>query len=161
FAQYLFDTTSLAGFFPAWLLARWPALNALARWLPDDLVELAIWLTLLGLLSFGILAPWWQGERGRAYRRLRRGRTIFRAWWWVPRLLLLLALVSAGGVAWLEAQNGMALAALALWGGSLALYLIGGWIANWIRPPVVYGDSYLETVRPWDGWPYWLVLLAI
>jgi hypothetical protein len=161
FAQYLFDTTSLADFFPAWLLARWPSLGAMARWLPNDLVELAIWLTLLSLLSFGLLAPWWQGERGRAYRRLRRGRAYLRAWWWAAQVLLVFALVSAGVVAWLQAQPNMALLALSVWVGSLALYGVGGIIANRVRPPVVYGDTYLETVRPWDAWPYWVVLLAI
>ncbi len=36
-----------------------------------------------------------------------------------------------------------------------------GLIANRVRRPVVYGDGYLETVRPWDGWPSWVVLLVI
>lgn len=161
FAQYLFDTTSLADFFPAWLLARWSSLDALARWLPDDLVELAIWLSLFGLLSFGLLAPWWQGERGRAYRRLPRGRASLRAWWWAAQVLLVLALICAGVVAWMTAQSQAATLLISLWAGSLALYGISGFIANWVRPPVVYGDGYLETVRPWDAWTYWLVLLAI
>ena len=161
FAQYLLDTTSLADFFPAWLLAWWPALGAMTRWLPVDLLELAIWLTLLGLLSFGLLAPWWQGERGRAYRRLRRGRTIYRAWWWAAQVLLLLSLLGAGGVAWLEAQGNVPLVALGVWLATLALYGIGGIIANRVRPPVVYGDTYVDTVRPWDGWPYWAVILLI
>jgi hypothetical protein len=161
FAQYLFDTTSLADFFPAWLLAWWPPLAAMARWLPDDLVELAIWLTLLGLLSFGLLAPWWQGERGRAYRRLPRGRATLRAWWWAAQALLVLALLSAAAVAWLEAQGNVALLSFAVWASSLALYTAGGIIASRVRPPVVYGDGYLETVRPWDSWPYWIALLVI
>jgi hypothetical protein len=161
FAQYLFDTTSLADFFPAWLLAWWPPLGAITRWLPDDLLELAIWLTLLGLLSFGLLAPWWQGERGRVYRRLPPGRASLRAWWWAAQLLLVSALICAGAVAWLQTQEQMALILLGVWATSLALYGIGGMIANRVRPPVVYGDSYLDTVRPWDGWPYWSVLLVI
>jgi hypothetical protein len=142
-------------------VAWWPSLGAIARWLPEDLVELAIWLTLLGLLSFGLLAPWWQGERGRAYRRLPRGRAYLRAWWWAAQILLALALISAGAVAWLQTQETMALILLGMWLGSLSLYGIGGIIASRVRPPVVYGDTYLETVRPWDGWPYWVVLLFI
>ncbi len=126
FAQYLFDTASLADFFPAWLLTWWPPLNAMTRWLPADLIELAIWLTLLGLLGFGLLAPWWQGERGRAYRRLPRGRVALRAWWWIAQVLLFLALLSTGIVAWSLAQNNMALLSVGVWGGSLALYVIGG-----------------------------------
>ena len=161
FAQYLFDTTSLADFFPAWLLAWWPALGTLARWLPDDLLELAIWLSLLGLLSFGLLAPWWQGERGRVYRRLRRGRTVYRAWWWLAQVVLLLSFLSAGAVIWLEAQGDLPLLVLGVWLGSLVLFGLGGLIANRLRPPVVYGDTYLDSVRPWDGWPYWVVLLAL
>jgi hypothetical protein len=161
FAQYLFDAASLADFFPTWLLTWWPSLAAMTRWLPDDLVELAIWLTLLGLLGFGLLAPWWQGERGRAYRRLPRGRLVLRAWWWVAQVLLILALVSAGGVAWLEIQGGEASLALGVWAVSLALDGIGVIVANRVRPPVVYGDAYLETVRPWDSWPYWVVLLIL
>jgi hypothetical protein len=161
FAQYLFDTTSLAEFFPLWLLQLWPPLTALTRWTPDDLVELAIWLTLLGLLSFGLLAPWWQGERGRAYRRLRPGRAVLRVWWWVAQGLLALALLSAVAVAWLERQSGMEGIAIGLWVTSLALYGLGGIVASHVRPPVIYGDSYVETVRPWDGWPYWVALLVI
>lgn len=161
FAQYLFDTTSLADFFPAWLLAWLPSLGTMARWLPDDLVELAIWLTLLGLLGFGLLAPWWQGERGRVYRRLPRGHVRLRLWWWIAQILLVASLVSAGVVAWLQTQGDMALITLGVWGGSLALFAVSGIIANRVRPPVVYGDNYLETVRPWDSWPYWVVLLVI
>lgn len=161
FAQYLFDTTSLTGFLPSWLLAQSPLLSNVSRWLPGDLVELATWLTLLSLLSFGLLAPWWQGERGRAYRRLRQGRAYLRAWWWVAQSLPLLALVGAIGVVWLEMQGNLALWAVGLWAGTIALYAIGGVVASRVRAPVVYGDSYLETVRPWDGWPYWVVLLAI
>jgi hypothetical protein len=161
FAQLLFDATSLADLIPAWLLAWWPPLSALSLRLPNELVELAIWLTLLGLLGFGLLAPWWQGERGRAYRRLPRGRAFLRAWWWAAQLLLLLALLCAGAVAWLQTQPNLALLSLATWTGSLAIYTIGGLVANRVRPPVVYGDSYLETVRPWDGWIYWVVLLIL
>jgi hypothetical protein len=161
FAQYLFDTTSLADFFPLWLVSWWPPLGALARWLPADLLEMASWLTLLGLLSFGLLAPWWQGERGRVYRRLRRGRVIYRVWWWAAQMLLVLALVCAALVAWLSAQDQAPQWALVAWLGSLLLYATGGIIAHRVRPPVVYGDNYLESVRPWDSWPYWLGLLAL
>jgi hypothetical protein len=90
-----------------------------------------------------------------------------RAWWWAAQGLLVLALVSAGVVAWLQtlegtAQNGsMAQLSLGVWAGSLVLYAVGGIIASRVRQPVVYGDGYLETVRPWDGWPYWIVLLII
>jgi hypothetical protein len=161
FAQYLFDTTSLANFFPSWLLARWPLLATVARWLPADLVELAIWLTLLGLLSFGLLAPWWQGERGRAYRRLPAGRRDLRTWWWVAQSLLLLALGCTAAVAWLQLQSQMAFWTLGFWVGSILLYALGGLVASRVRPPVLYGDNYLDTVRPWDGWPYWVVLLII
>jgi hypothetical protein len=133
----------------------------MTRWLPEDLVELAIWLTLLGLLGFGLLAPWWQGERGRAYRRLPLGRANLRVWWWVAQALLVLALLSAAFVPWLQMQSGAEGLLIALWLGSLALYGMGGIVANRVRPPVVYGDSYLESVRPWDGWPYWVVILAI
>ncbi len=161
FAQYLYDTTSLTGFFPSWLLAQSPILNNVLRLLSGDLVELATWLTLLSLLSFGLLAPWWQGEHGRAYRRLRRGRSRLRAWWWVAQSLLLLALVGGAGILWLEMQGNLPLWAVGLWVGTIALYVIGGVVASRVRAPVVYGDSYLETVRPWDGWPYWVVLLVI
>lgn len=161
FAQYLFDTTSLADFFPQWLLAWWPPLSAMTRWLAEDLVELAIWLTLLGLLSFGLLSPWWQGERGRAYRRLPQGRAYLRAWWWLAQILLILALVGTIIVAWLWLQASLAPYATGVWAASLVLYATGGIIASRVRRPVIYGDGYLETVRPWDGWPYCLVLLVI
>jgi hypothetical protein len=161
FAQYLFDTTSLADFFPAWLLAWWPALGAIARWLPDDIVQLATWLTLLGLLSFGLLAPWWQGERGRTYRRLPPGRAFLRAWWWGAQILLSSALVCAVAVALLQTQGPLSVAMAAVWAVSLLLYAIGGVIANLVRPPVVYGEYYVENVRPWDGWPYCLVILLL
>lgn len=161
FAQYLFDTTSLADFFPVWLVRWWPALGAMSRWLPEDLIELATWLMVLGLLSFGLLAPWWQGERGRVYRRLRRGRVIFRVWWWVAQGLLVLAMVGTGVVLWMGVRGSAEIWVIAAWLSSLVIYMLGGVIANRLRPPVVYGDNYLETVRPWDSWPYWLVLLVI
>jgi hypothetical protein len=113
------------------------------------------------LLTFGLLSPWWHGERGRTYRRLPRGRVILRAWWWAAQAMLLLAIGSAIVVALLQAQGAAPVAVISAWATSLALYGVGGMIANWVRPPVVYGDSYLETVRPWDGWLYWLILLVI
>lgn len=161
FAQYLFDTTSLADFFPTWLLTRWPPLSATTRWLPEDLLELATWLTLLALLSFGLLAPWWQGERGRAYRRLRRGRTELRKWWWVAQLFLALALCSTLVTMWLLLSESAPTTILIAWLTSLAFYAIGGVVASRVRPPVVYGEGYLENVRPWDSWPYLIILLGI
>ena len=76
FAQYLFDTTSLANFFPSWLSARWPLLATVARWLPADLVELAVWrLARLVVGGAGIAAvgTWLHRRSGLAATAKRYG----------------------------------------------------------------------------------------
>jgi len=61
FAQYIFDYRSLAEFFPDFVLQRAPGLADYARWLTNDLLMLALILTIIGGLGFGLLAPSWRG----------------------------------------------------------------------------------------------------
>ena len=78
FAQYLFDHRSLADFFPAWIAVFAPQIYRLRNWLPDTLLFVGGWLSLLGALGFGLLAPLWHGDvvadDRLAKRRARSGR---------------------------------------------------------------------------------------
>lgn len=161
FAQNIFDHATQGEFSPGWPLTLLPGLITVTRWLPDDLLELAGWLTLLGLLLFGLLSPWWHGEQGRTYRRLRRGRKALRAWWWAAQSVTVVAvgvLVAAGAMLALMGESAWG---LALWGGGLAVYGAAGWLANRVRPPVVYAENYVDVVRPWSSWPYLAVFVLL
>ena len=57
FAQYILDYGSLAEFFPDRFLKLFPWFHRFARWLPGDLLDLALWLTVLGGLCFGLIGP--------------------------------------------------------------------------------------------------------
>lgn len=160
FAQLLVHTTSLTDFLPAWLVALAPGLARVPARLPADHIGLAQWLTLLGLLSFGLITPWWHGEHGRAYRRLPPGDAQLRPWWWAAQVTLILALMAAVALLLLP-ERATPNVVLGVWGAALGVYLLAGGLASRVRPPVVYSDLYLEVVRPWSGWPLLLVLLVL
>ena len=84
FANYIFQQRSLSDFFPTGALQRIPTLYTLARWLPEDLLTLALWTSLLAALGFGLVATSWPTYVSMPYRlvrvehtRKRIGRVIF------------------------------------------------------------------------------------
>lgn len=160
-AQYLYATLSLADLIPAWLVAHSTMFARLARWSPEDQLTLANWLTLFSLLGFGLITPWWHGERGRYYRRLpTQPSTVRRVWWgaWIAAALAVCLAAGAAVAAW-QGQAGAWTSAL--WLVAVIAYLSAGQLAAWARPAVVYADSYVESVRPWGSWPWLVVLIVI
>ncbi len=159
-AQALIHTSSVYDLLPEWLLNLAPDFVDIVRMLPADFANLAQWLMLIGVLSFGLIAPWWHGEHGRAYRRLPPGDAQLRPWWWVAQAALLPALVGAAlslfAPTWLTLSRGFV-----LWVATIVFYLVAGGLASRVRRPVVYGVQYSEVVKPASGWPMLLILLIL
>lgn len=57
FAIYLFHHLSLDGFYPDWLLARYPSLAITTSWLHSDVLTLGMWTGLVSALLFGLAIP--------------------------------------------------------------------------------------------------------
>lgn len=160
-AQYLYATLSLADLIPTWLVAHSPFFAHLARWSPEDQLILAHWLTLISLLGFGLITPWWHGERGRYYRRLPTQPGSARRLWWGTWIVAVLAFCLAGAAAAAGWQGRSGLTVTVLWLAAVIAYLPAGLLASWARPAVVYADSYVENVRPWSSWPWLVVMLVV
>lgn len=62
FAGYIFHHRNLNEFFPPWVLERLPWLYLFARWLPEDLLTLAWWLSIFASIGAGLLTITWRGE---------------------------------------------------------------------------------------------------
>lgn len=159
-AQYLYATLSLADLIPTWLAANSLYFAQLARWPAEDQLILAHWLTLFSLLAFGLITPWWHGERGRYYRRLPTQPYSVRWVWWGAWgvAAFVLGLACAAAIASWQGRVGPTVTIL--WVAALVAYLAAGLLASSARPAVVYAESYVENVRPWGSWP-WLVVMLI
>jgi hypothetical protein len=162
FAQYIFDHSTLVAFFPDWLLALVPPLQRMARWLPEDLLTFAEWLTIIGIFGFGLIAPLWNGESNRLFRRTRPDGSAPARRALVPvRWGLLAVALGLAGYCALRAGAGEDSARLwAVWAAAIAAYLAACAAAGWGEPGVTMAERYTQVVRPWSSWPYLLALLA-
>jgi hypothetical protein len=159
FAVYLFHQRTLSGFFPVWLLEAVPVLNRIARWLPADLLQLALWLSLFAAIGFGLIAPSWRGEQVMTLRPplpIGRGRRV------AGRGLMALALggASAAGMVMLfNARDGWQVQAL--WATAVLVYLLGAGLAA-LLPSASSDDPYEPgPVRPERSWPLVLLILVV
>lgn len=153
-AAFLFARLSLVGAFPLWLLARFPSLSQYERWLPQDLVTIALAATLLACLCFGLAAPAWEGSGARRVRAAigaaPMGRLAFAL-----LLLLVVALALVLGVwhslglpdGWL--QSG-------LWLAGMALVLGTAVVVQRARALHIWGD---DSGHPERSWPLLVVVL--
>lgn len=165
-AQYIFDHGSLADFYPDWLLALFPVLRRSARWLPADLQVFAQWITAIGLLGFGLVAPMWTGETNRLYRRLRPdgGADTARSWRWAAGVLLVAAVGTAAVEVVALARGSQPPWVWGIWLGSVLACLAAGVARGRAIPGVVYARRYAEQVRPghqWYGLVFLLLVLAL
>ncbi len=130
FAQYIFDTLSLAGFFPDWLLRQVPALAQYTRWLANDLLLLAFGLALGAALAFGLLVPPWRGLQATPASPQSNSAT-------GPWARPLLAVGLAGGIGvllWLWLAGSEPLWLALLWPLSVFLYCAGALQLDRHRP---------------------------
>lgn len=162
FAQYLFDHGSLAEFYPDWLLTLVPSLRRSTRWLPTDLLVFAQWISVIGLLGYGLLSPMWTGETNRLYRRMRDSAgEQSKTWRWAAFVLVVAALSLAGGCLLVVARD--VSEPVWLWGvwlGSMLAYVGAIYAASQAVPGVQYARRYLEHVYPWQNWQALIVLLV-
>lgn len=127
FAAYIFYHRSLSDFFSQRVLELLPALYRLTRWLPDDLFNLALWLSALAALVFGLVLPAWQGMVGPPAADAPRQQA--RAISWRSRLggvFMVLALVVAlVNAVYLTFTQQEPLFVRLIWAGALLAYLTG------------------------------------
>ncbi len=123
-AQYIFLHQTLQNFFPQKLLDLLPALIRLTRWLPEDLLQIALWSSGLALLAVGLVTTAWHGDwRPPPVAVLAAGQK--------PRiraaiLLTIVALLIATGnciALWLTGRENLAVQIA--WVGALALFFAG------------------------------------
>ena len=171
FAQYILDYHTLAELFPGWFLKLFPWFHRFTRWLPGDLLDLALWLTILGGLSFGLLAPLWRGYSTASPGHRATGASgpsavpdanlhqpaQRRFWRWGIGISLLLSVF----VSWSLSTTNPRLWSLVLWIAALAIYVSVGFVAakkeRRGNEDVAAAESQLN---PYAGWPYLLLILV-
>ncbi len=156
FANYIFQQRSLSDFFPTGALQRIPALYTLARWLPEDLLTLALWTSLLAALGFGLVATSWPTYVSMPYRLVRIGRTRKRIGRVILGLALLCSLAAPGLLLWQASETWYS---QALWAAGSLAYLFGCVLIS--DPPLRFKASTNRgTPRPERSWPQLLLLLG-
>ena len=157
-AAALFARLSLEGAFPPWLLSRFPALMQYERWLPQDLLTVALAATLLACLSFGLAAPAWEGRGVRRVRAAIGAAPMSN----LAYTLLLLVVMTLAAVLWLWPAFDLAAGALggwlqsALWLVGIALVLGIGAVLQRERTVQIWGD---DSGRPESSWPLLIPIL--
>lgn len=166
FAQSIFDQQSLSHLLPAWLLNAYPPLYRFTRWLPADLVEFGLWLLALAALGFGLLTPPWRTPatevlRTEVFRQFRPNT--HRLVWWVGRVCVLLAVISAGVALFYTWRTGNDSRQVQVaWAGALLIYLLGNLPAH--RATAKPAPWLAQTKRPGgEVYPryHWVVLALL
>ncbi len=155
-AAWLFARLSLVGAFPPWLLERAPSLIQYERWLPQDLLTLALAAALLACLCFGLAAPAWEGMGARRVRA-----AIGAAPMGSLAFVLLIALVIAlAAVLWLWPTLGLSESWLQslLWLAGIALVLTTATVLQRERALQIWGD---DSGNPERSWPLLIPILGI
>ncbi|RIK44991.1 MAG: hypothetical protein DCC55_00475 [Chloroflexi bacterium] len=159
FASYIFHQRSLSEFFPSWLLHWVPALYVYTRWLPADLLTLALWLSAGAALGFGLIVPSLQAEAPAFLERVPRPRARWRSGY--ALLLLGLAAALAGVILLVSIRNAGGYVQL-IWAAAVLLFLAGCSLAAEPRrpaaPSTTPGDPPL--IRPEGSWPLFLLILV-
>jgi hypothetical protein len=160
FAGYLFHQRSLSEFFPSWLLNWVPALYGYTRWLPADLMTVALWLGAGAALGFGLIAPsvqtelpsWTERSANRPPRR-RLGRAFL--------LVSLFATLAAVGM--LPFVQGAAEFVAPLWAAAVIFFLAGcGAMAEPQRPAASLTTlDDRPPVQPEASWPLLVLILLV
>ena len=161
FAQYILDYRGLGEFFPNWFLSLFPSFYRFARWLPDDLLDLALWLTVLGGLSFGLMAPLWRGTSSivssdssfanRAGTGIGRPGHLF--WSGVAASLLL-----AGYVSWMILVAPQRLWLPIAWVVAIGIHVLASFFVT--RSERLRESNVHDAPQPYAGWPFLLVILG-
>src|SRR5690606_17318002 len=108
-------------------------LYGLARWLPEDLLTLAWWLSVLAAIIFGLVAPSWPLRPHPVRRRTDAARPVKRTRTHIARWFLLVALLAAvANLVYLAATGNEQFAVRLVWVGGLFLWL---WGCAWLNPP--------------------------
>jgi hypothetical protein len=151
-AIFLLERLSLVGLYPDWLLARAPRLAFSFRWLPGDVLTVAIWIGLLAGLLFGLAIPTWIGISSRRVEiSAQQARTPTAAFLLVVAVVLAIAVAIGAG----PEMNGWL--RMALWVGGMGLAAAGAVLANRGRTRRVAGD---DGGTPERSWP-WLVVILV
>lgn len=163
-AQYIFNYRSLNDLFPIWFLNAFPSLYNVIRWLPEDLMDLATALTILGALIFGLVSTPWVGEYPkpvhRPERALHSGATA-RAGMAMMAMALCVIIFIAARV--LSGDRSSRLDFVWLFG--VALYLLGSVLIDSVlfrrRTLLVLqtNPQVARLARPYQGWPRLALIL--
>ena len=164
-AQYIFNFRSLNDFFPIWFLDTFPTLYNVTRWLPEDLMDLAMVLTIFAALVFGLVSAPWVGEYPKPVHRpdrsLHSGTTARSGMVLMVVALCIVVLIAA------RALSGDSSRVLDfVWLLGLALYLLGSVLIDSVlfrrRTLLVLqtNPQVARLARPYRGWPWLAVILA-
>jgi hypothetical protein len=154
---HIFQQHNLRDFFPTFILDAAPALYDLIRWLPEDLLTLAWWLSVLAAIFFGLVAPSWPLEEHASWPTVSPAKTARRFRLRSARLLLIFALVAAAGnLIYLMMTGNESLPVRLVWVASIFLWLVG---CARLNPPVPPSETRMNhneaaqpaPLRPWGG----------
>lgn len=168
-AQYISDHRSLVDFFPQWFLNTFPGMYRFTRWLPEDLLTLAVVIATFGSIGFGLLSTQWIGEYliPEVRQRKRQHHTRYRSYW----LGTAAVVVAASMAGFVSVQMGSGAPEQRLlhifWLTSLVLY-VGGAILleRTFRTPSGQSAEPSSSARalvahPEGGWPYLVLILLL
>lgn len=166
FAQLIFEQQSLSHLLPTWLLNAYPPLYRFTRWLPADLFEFALWILALAALGFGLLTPPWrtpaiEALRAQVFRQIRPNT--HRLVWWVGRVCVFLAVLSAGVALFYMWRTGNDSRQVQVaWVGALLIYLLGNLPTH--RATARQAPWLAQTKRPsGEVYPryHWMILALL
>lgn len=153
-AQILFYSIHPSQATPNWLLDL-PSLRSLLFWSPSNLERLALLLAATGAILYGLIVPAPVLSLDRRLRSARRRSAR------IGGALILLAVVIGVGISLFTKRSpGEPLSVQLIWAISLLSVLLGGW---WLTsaPATMKSEPSLPRIRPEQGWPLFLLILAI
>ncbi len=156
FAQHIFDTGSLAQFFPDWFLARFSFAVRLTRWQPSDLLLLGWGAAALAAIFFGLITPAWPSHKGLTYITPTTKRSSSLTTGFAVLAIVLAVLCATYVIAGIGSPSGSLPEQLA-WLLSWVFALMTGILLN--RPSSLQVRS-VGSSNPEKSWLIFLFLLA-
>jgi len=159
FAQTILDRGTLDGFFPVRLIAVFPYLLKMARWLPQDLLAFALWLAVVAALGFGLISPLWRGDQRLSRSAKNDGASQMWPRWATPAAAAAAWLAIALATAGIRAVSMPPALSNTLWLCGVILYVAAGVLASPRRSGSRPRSG--NAPAPQRGWPWAIAILAI